>query len=171
MGFPLPPDARVVDDFELVKGIDEMIRNSLPIGDLTKPVDEGEWMKSETVGGVTKAAKIIAADDLASPAMGARVSWTRYREGDASAGQGDAVATGTVDLLSGTYQAKTKLFNTGSGALDPGNLLVAVFDGTQDGGVLDAVPVGSATVRQLQAVVGRLLEVAAGVLHFESPGL
>ena len=170
MGFPVPPDARATGDFELVKGIDEMIRNSLPIGDLTKPVDEGEWMKTETAGGVTKAAKIVGGDDLTSPAIGARVSWTRYRQGDASAGQGDAVATGTVDLLSGNYQAKTKLFNTG-GSLALGELLVAVYDAGQDGGILDTVPVGSATVRQLQAVVGRLLEVAAGVLHFESPGL
>ena len=171
MTFPVPPDARVENDFELVKGIDEMIRNSLPIGDLTKPVDEGEWMKRDIVGGVVAAGKIVIAEDIVTPALGAGVSWTRYRPGDASNGQGDALATGTVDLISGNYQAKTKLYNTGSGSLAPGNLLVPIYDAGQLGGILDAVAPAAMTIRQLQSVVGRIIEVAAGVLHYESPGL
>ena len=145
MAFPVPPDARATGNFELVRGLDEMIRQSMALADEAAPVDEGEWMKPATSGGVTKAAK--------------------------SVGQSDAMATKSVDLLSGSYQAKTKLYNTASGVLAPGNLLVAVYDATQEGGILDAVDPSTATVRQLQAVVGRIIEVASGVMHYEAPGL
>lgn len=167
MAFPVPSDARAVKDFELVKGINEALRTSLVIGDLTKPIDVGEWMK---VGAGATAAKLATGvDTLAAPAMGAKVSWTRYRQNDPSGGQGDALATSQVDLLSGNYQAKTKLFVTGS-TYNPGDLLVAVFDVTQAGGILDAVN-GTATARQIQAAVGRVISLANGVLHYEAPAL
>ena len=170
MAFPVPKDVRVVRDFELVLGQDELLRQSMQIDDLTKPIDVGEWMKPVTSGGITKAAKLATGvDTLAAPAKGAKVSWTRYRQDDASGGQADVLATSAVDLLSGTYQAKTKLYNTGSGVLAPGNLLVAIFDATQAGGILDAVDPSAVTVAQLQGAVGRILEVAGGVLHYESP--
>jgi len=169
MAFPVPKDVRTTRDFELVFGQDELLRQSMPIADLAAPLDVGEWVKLATSGGATKAAKLTAGSTLAAPAMGARVCWTRYRTGDASGGQSDALATGTCDILSGTYQAKTKLYNTG-GTFAPGSLLVATFDAVNSRGYLDAV-VGTATLAQLQAVVGRCIEVAAGVLHYESPGL
>ena len=171
MTFPVPKDVRTTRDFELIFGQDELLRQSMPIADLTKPVDVGEWMKPVTSGGLTKAAKLDAGDTLAAPALGARVSWTRYRQGDMTNGQSDAVATGTLDILSGTYQAKTKLYDTASVLFAPGRLLVAKHDGVNDRGFLDALDPAAATVRQLQAVVGRCIEVAAGVLHYESPGL
>jgi hypothetical protein len=172
MAFPVPKDVRTVRDFELVLGQDELLRQPMPINDLTKPIDCGEWVKPVTSGGVTKASKLIAGTDtLAAPALGARASWTRYRQNDASQGQADVLATGKIDILSGTYQAKTKIYDTASVLFAPGRLLVAKHDAVTDRGFLDALDPAAATVRQLQAVVGRVIEVAGGVLHYESPGL
>jgi hypothetical protein len=171
MAFPVPKDVRTIRDFSLVMGQDELLRQSMALVDLTKPVDVGEWVKPATSGGFTKAAKLAAGDTLAAPALGARVSWTRYRQGDSNNGQSDAVATGTIDILSGTYQAKTKIYDTASVLFAPGRLLVAKHDGVNDRGYLDALDPATATIRQLQAVVGRCVEVASGVLHYESPGL
>lgn len=174
MGFPVPPDARAANDFSVVRGTNEMIRENLPLFDETAPVDQGEWMKRVPDGGVAKAGKLITAvDTIAAPALGAKASWTSYRENDSNLGQSDALATKSVDLLSGSYQATTKLYNTGAGALlAPGNLLVAVFDAGSGRGILDVLdPLGPPTIRQLQAVVGRIVEVNAGVMHYEAPGL
>ena len=173
MPFPVPPDARATGNFSVVRGTNEMIRENLPLFDETLPVDQGEWMKRVPDAGVAKAGKLVTAvDTLAAPALGAKVSWTSYRENDSNVGQSDALATKSVDLLSGSYQATTKLYNTGAGALlAPGNLVVAVFDATQAGGILDVVDPATATIRQLQAVVGRIVEVNAGVMHYEAPGL
>ena len=168
MAFPVPKDVRNTRDFELILGQDELLNQSMEIDDLAADIDQGEWMKPVTSGGTTKAAKLAnGVDTLAAPAKGAKVSWSRYRQNDSSGGQADVLATGQVDLLSGTYQARTKLYNAGSGVLTPGNLLVAVESGGQ--GILDAVDPSSVTVAQLQAAVGRILEVASGVLHYESP--
>jgi len=172
MSFPVPPDVRGTRDFELILGMDEMLRQSMPMENLAAPVDVGEWMKPVISGGIVKAKKLeTGVDTLAAPARGAKVSWTKYRQNDTNNGQTDAIATGTLDLLSGTYQARTKLYNTGGSFLAPGNLLVAIFDGTQAGGILDAPDPGSLTVAQLQAVVGRVVEHANGALHYEAPGL
>lgn len=171
MAFPVPKDVRTTREFELVMGQDELIRQSMALVDLTADVDVGEWMKPATSGGATKAAKLVVGDTLAAPALGAKVSWTRYRQGDAANGQSDAIATGTVDILSGTYQAKTKVYDSASVLFAPGRLLVAKWDSVTDRGFLDALDPATATVRQLQAVVGRCIEVANGVLHYESPGL
>ena len=171
MAFPVPKDVRTTRDFDLILGQDELLRQSFPIADLAANIDCGEWLKPATSGGVTKMAKLVVGDTLAAPALGARVSWTRFRPGDASGGQSDAVATGTCDVLGGTYQANTKLFDAGSVLFAPGRLLVAKFDTVTSRGFLDALDPATATVRQLQAVVGRCIEVAGGVLRYESPGL
>jgi len=170
MTFPVPKDVRGTRNFEIILGTDEMLRQSKGLSDEAADVDQGEWMKPFASDG-TKVAKIVVADDIDAPALGAKASWTAYRQNDLSNGQTDALATKSCDVLSGNYQAKTKLYNTGSGVLDPGNLLVAVFDATLDGGHLDAVNPATATVRQLQAVVGRIIDVANGQLHYEAPGL
>ena len=146
-----------------------MVRENLKLADPSLPVDLGEWMKRVDSSGVTKAGKLAnGVDTIAAPALGAKVSWTKYVQGDSNNGQTDAMATESVDLLSGTYQAKTKLYNTG-GELGVGSLLVAVYDATQVGGILQGLVPATATVRQLQAVVGRIVEVAAGVMHYEAP--
>lgn len=170
MTFPVPKDVRGTRNFEPVRGLDEAIRESLPIADLAADIDQGEWLKRVNSGGITKAAKLAnGVDTFAAPALGAKVCWTTYRQANLDIGQSDALATGTVDLLSGSYQAKTKLFNTGSGQLAPGNLLVAIETAGQ--GILDALDPGAATIRQLQAVVGRIIEVANGQLHYEAPAI
>lgn len=167
MTFPVPKDVRTTRDFELVKGQDELLRQSMLLADPTADVDVGEWMKPVVSGGVTKASKLITGvDTQAAPALGAKCSWTLYRQGDSANGQSDAMATGSVDLLSGTYQAKTKIYVTGGG-LTPGNLLIAIFDSAR--GVLSGVDPAAVTVEQLQGAVGRVLEVVSGVLHFETP--
>jgi hypothetical protein len=170
MAFPVPKDVRAVRDFELVMGMDELIRHGYDLADASVSVDVGEWMKLTTSGGKTKAAKLVTDDDIDEPALAAKVSWTRYRPGDAIAGQSDALATKQVDLLSGTYEAKTKLYVTAT-TYSPGMLLVAVWDAVNSRGILNGVTVATATVRQLQGAVGKVIEVASGVLHYEAPGL
>jgi hypothetical protein len=171
MTFPVPKDVRGTRDFELWLGQEELLRHSLPLANLSLGVVIGEWMKMANSGGTTKAAKLaVGVDIIAAPALGAKVSWTLFSPGDTFAGQSDAVATGQVDLLSGTYQAKTKIYDTG-GVYAPGYMLVAIYNATLGGGFLAPLDPGTATVRQLQGVVGKVVEVAGGVLHYESPGL
>jgi hypothetical protein len=169
MTFPVPPDVRTTRDFELILGQDELLRKPFALVDPSESIDVGEWVKPATSGGATKMRKLEAGDVIATPARGCKVSWTKYRQGDTYNGQADAVATGTVDVLAGTYEAKTKLYNTG-GTFAPGHLLVPVYDATL-GGILDAPTPGSMTIAQLQSVVARVVEVAGGVLHYEAPGL
>jgi hypothetical protein len=170
MSFPVPPDVRGTRDFDLILGMDEMLRQTMPLFDVAASIDVGEWLKPVIDGGIVKARKLEAGDVLATPARGAKCSWTRYRQNDTSNGQTDALATKTADLLSGTYQAKTKLYNTGGSFLAPGNLLVPVYDAVL-GGILDAPDPAALTVVQLQSVVGRVVENANGQLHYEAPGL
>lgn len=168
MTFPVPKDVRATREFEIVNGGDELIRKDWLVVDTTLRFDPGEWVKPVTSGGVTKAEKVEVADDIDEPALGARVCWTlRVPNGD---GQTDTMATGAITVLSGTYEAKTKIYNTG-GTFAPGYLLVVVFDATEERGYLDAPDPATMDARQLQGVVGRVIEVAGGVLHYESPGL
>lgn len=170
MAFPVPKDVRAARDFELVKGMDEMLRKPLALADPTESIAVGEWIKPVTSGGLTKAQKLEAANDIDTPALGCKCSWTKYVQGDAWNGQADAMATGTIDILSGTYEAKTKFYNTG-GTFAPGYMLVPVYDATK-GGILDAPnPATPLTIKQLQGVVARVIEVANGQLHYESAGL
>ena len=171
MAFPVPKDVRAVRDFELVKGTDEVLRAPFELVDPAEDIDPGEWLKPATSAGATKFQKLEAANDIDTPALGCKACWTKYRQGDAYNGQADAMATGTVDILSGSYQAKTKFYNPGGSFLAPGNLLVPVYDATL-GGILDAPnPATPLTIPQLQGVVARVIEVASGQLHYESPGL
>jgi hypothetical protein len=166
MTFPVPKDVRATREFEIIQGGDELIRQDLSVVSTTARFDPGEWVKPASSGGVTKAAKIVVADDIDEPALGAKVCWTlRVPGGD---GQTDTLATGKITVLSGTYQAKTKIYNTG-GTFAPGYLLVAIFDAAEERGYLDALDPATADARQLQGVVGRVIEVAGGVLHYESP--
>jgi len=170
MAFPVPKDVRTTRNFELVLGQDSQLRQSMAIADTAKAIAVGEWVKPVTSGGVTKAGKLVNTDTVTAPPKGARVSWTNFQPNDSNLGQADALATNTVDVLSGTYQAKTKLYNT-AGTYAPGYLLVAAYDATNDRGILDAPDPGTMTIAQLQGVVARVIEVANGVLHYEAPGL
>lgn len=165
MTFPVPKDVRGVRDFELVKGTDEMLRTSMPIDDKTKPIALGEWLK---MSGTGTAAKVVVADNLAAPALGAKPSWTKFVPGDYNSGQADALATSQADLLSGSFQAKTKLYDTGA-SYTPGSMLVVIYDAANDRGILAPLdPAGPPTARQLLAAVGKIIQVDAGRLWFES---
>jgi hypothetical protein len=170
MGFPVPPDVRGVRSFELVMGQEEMLRTPFPINDLTQPLSEGEWGKLVTGGGVTKFRKLEAGVDLlATPAVGGKVCWDKYVPDNTYAGQSDVIATKLIDALSGTYQAKTKLYDTGA-SYGPGYLLVPIYDAVL-GGILAPLDPSTATTRQIQSAVGKVIEVKDGQLHYESPAL
>ena len=163
MTFPLPKDVRAARSFELVKGTDEVLRTPMVINNKLLPIAIGEWVK---LGAVNDAVKIVVGDNLANPANGARVSWTNYVPADPYTGQGDALATGTIDVLTGKFMAWTTKYNAG-GVLTPGALLVVDYDGVS-AGQLDGVTVGAATTKHLEAAVGRIIEVTGGRLLFES---
>jgi hypothetical protein len=137
MAFPVPKDVRTGRDFEPIE-LERTTRRPFELADPTKSVDPGEWMKMVTSGGKTKAAKLAATDDAASPALGAKVSWTRYRPGDLVGGQSDAGANKLVDLLGGRHAGRTKLYVTAS-SYAPGDLLVPVYDPVTERGVLDSL--------------------------------
>src|SRR5690606_39187406 len=120
MAFPVPKDVRADRDFELIRGQDELLRRSAEMVDPTDDFVPGEWVVPAAGGKVDKTS---SGHTISAPAMGAKVCWTLYQGGDPVAGQSDAVATKMIDVLSGTYQARTKLFNTSSSYLQPGNLL------------------------------------------------
>lgn len=165
MAFPVPKDVRTDRDFTVVRNVAEMIRTSAVLTDPTKNVDPGEWMAIDSAG---KAVKATAAATSAAPLQGARCSWTLYRQGDTSAGQSDAVATSQVDLLSGSYQAKTKLYDTAA-TWTAGAPLVVKHDATTDRGILFPLDPSTATAQQLAAVVGQVVVVPTnGVLHYEA---
>lgn len=166
MTFPVPKDVRTARDFALIMGQDELLRNSRQLDDPTVNIDVGEWLKPAAAN---KMDKLDVGDTLAAPAKGAKVSWTLYRPGNAVTGQSDALATKSVDVLSGTYQAETKIYNSGSTFLQPGNILVAVWDAVNSRGQLDAPDPAALTVLHLAAAVGRIVSVDSGVLTFESP--
>lgn len=169
MTFPVPVDARAAKTFQIIRGQEELIRQSGPINDKTVAIAFGEWLKPVMVSGVVTYAKLVTAvDTSAAPAAGAKPSWTKFHPTSMSLGQGDALATGTVDVLSGTYQALTDHFAAGQ-TYNPGDLLVAIYDATL-GGVLFPVAPGSATDTQRACVVGRVVSsVQGGLLHYECP--
>lgn len=168
MAFPVPVDARAAKNFEIIKGGDEVLIHSMPIYDTTKAIAIGEWVKPVNDGGVVKAGKLITGvDTSAAPAMGARASWTKYVPSDMNAGQADAQATKQVDVLKGPYIANTKLVDSAITGT-PGNILVAIYEAANDRGVLLDIAPASVTTRQLQAMVGRVVGYASGVLTYES---
>jgi hypothetical protein len=170
MGFPVPPDVRGVRNFELVMGQEELLRTPFPIANLAAALSEGEWGKLVTSGGLTKFSKLEAGDVLATPALGGKVCWDKYVPDNTYSGQSDVIATKLIDALSGTYQAKTKLYDTGA-TYAPGYLLVPIYDAVLGGILAPLDPAGPPTVRQMLSVVGKVIEVKDGQLHYESPAL
>ena len=163
--FPVPKDVRVDRAFTVVKGVDAMFRTPAVLADPSVNVDVGEWIALDASG---LAVKATAAAILTEPLQGARASWTLYRQGDANAGQSDAMATGQVDLLSAPYQAKTQLYDTGA-TWTPGAPLVVIHDVTTDRGILAPLDPATADAEQLSAVVGQVVQVPTnGILHYEA---
>jgi hypothetical protein len=142
-----------------------MLRTSVRIADMTQPLVEGEWVKFDAQG---RAAKLGAGDVVATPAMGARVCWTLFAPGSSYLGQADVLATEEAEVLSGSFQAKTQLFDATANYL-PGAPLVAVFDPVNLRGYLAPLDPSTATVRQLAAVVAEVVQPpTGGILWFES---
>lgn len=163
--FPVPKDVRTDRSFTIVKGVDQMLRTPFVLADPTADVDVGEWLAIDASGNAVKA---TAAAVSTAPLQGARASWTLYRQGDANAGQSDAMATGQVDLLSGPYQAKTQLYDTGA-TWTAGAPLVVIHDAGTDRGILFPLDPATADAEQLAAVVGQVVVVPTnGILHFEA---
>jgi hypothetical protein len=163
--FPVPKDVRVARSFTIVKGVHDMHRTSVPLTTPSDDIDVGEWLAIDSAGTAVKA---TSGSTLAAPLQGAFASWTLYRQGDSNAGQSDAMSTGQVDLLSGPYQAKTQLYDTGATWV-AGAQLVVIHDGTNDRGILAPLDIAAVTVKQLSAVVGRVVVVpTSGVLHYEA---
>ena len=177
MAFPVPVDARAARAFEVVLGHDTMLIQSAKPNDTAAVFVEGEWVGLTT--NVIAAAvgpdnwKVLKASGatLAAPLAGARICLTKYTPSDTYNAQADAVATSSIDVASGQYQAKTTLWDV-SGDETSGNILVvisSVVAGVDTGrGVLAGVPPSTATARQLACSVGRIIAVLDGVLHFES---
>lgn len=165
MTFPVPKDVRGPRPFELVRGLDEMLRNPAPIADMTQPLVPGEWIKLDAQGRIVK---LTAADTPLLPAVGAFVCWTLFSPGNAYLGQSDVLATRQAEYLSGPYQARTQYYDP-TANYPPGVPLVAVFDAANNRGVLSPVDLGSATPRQLAAAVGYVIvPPTSGQLHYGS---
>lgn len=165
MSFPVPKDVRAPRPFQLVRGMDEMLRTSVQIADMTRPLILGEWVKFDAQG---RAAKLDAGDVLATPALGARVCWTLFSPGSSYLGQSDVLATDQAEVLSGPFQAKTHFYDA-TANYAPGAPLVAVFDPVNSRGMLAPLDLVATTVRQLAAVVAEVVQPpTGGLLWFES---
>lgn len=163
----LPPDVRQARDFRIIKGLDDnLIRTDYAINSAVNSLLSGEWVGLNASGEVIKA----TGASLANPLQTAACNWTLFARDDTSAGQSDAVATNQVTLISGSYQAQTKLFES-TGTFTQGSLLVVRESSTvSDLGVLDAVAGGSATAEQIAGAVGKVVSFAGGVLTYRSLG-
>jgi hypothetical protein len=165
MSFPVPKDVRAPRPFEIVKGLDDIIRTPALIADMTQALVVGEWVKFDAQG---RAAKLTAADTPAAPAMGARACWTLFSPGSSLLGQSDVLATKEADLISGLFQAKTQYYDATATYL-PGAPLVAVFDSVNNRGFLSPLDPAAATVRQLAGKVGEVIQPpTGGQLWFET---
>lgn len=166
--FPVPPDARAARNFSLI-AMDSVVRVSMPLYDPTTGCVEGEFGKTTIVGSIAKWTKLAVGDAVATPAGGCLCSWTLFVPGDVFNGQADAVATQTIDVLNGYYQALTVQFDSGS-TYNVGDILVPCYDSTL-GGIVKPVTPSSVTTRQLACAVGKvLLPVTNGQLMYESFG-
>lgn len=166
MSFPIPKDVRAARDFELVLGQEDMLRHDYTIATGVTDFDVGEVVKLITGGGEPKAQKLDSGDAVATPPAGVRIVWTNFKAGDSTNGQSDVLATNKVTLLSGSYQAKTKNFLAGT--YTPGFLLVGAWDSVNEKGSVQAVDPASASARQIASAFARVLDLASGVLYFET---
>ena len=162
--FPVPPDNRLGSDFQVTKGWDMLQRTPAKIYDKTKSYLLGEFIKRDASGNALKL--VTGVDVIATPALGARINWTKFVPNDFWNGMPDAVATGQLDLLSGLFTVNTKFFDTGA-TYTPGCPLVAIYDATLGGILAPLDPAGPPTARQLAAVVGTFVSKANGYLTAE----
>lgn len=163
----IPPDVRTARSFRITKGLDDnLIRTDYAVASGATPLVQGEWVSLSATNQASKATGATLADPVANPAL----VWTAYASGDTSAGQSDAAVLDQVTCVSGSFQAETKLFES-TGTFNAGDLLVVQESTTTaDQGVLNAVPVASATAKQIASSVGKVILLSGGVLSFRSNG-
>lgn len=163
----LPPDVRTARNFRIIKGLDDnIIRTDYAINSAVTAVAQGEWVVLNASNEVTK----TNGESLAAPAQNTAVNWTEFVKDNTNTGQSDVVATNQLTLVTGSYQAETKLFES-TGTFTAGFLLVVRESTTTAGqGVLDAVDPTTATAVQLAAAVGRVVLLSGGVLTYRSLG-
>lgn len=163
----IPPDVRTARAFRITKGLDDgIIRTDYAVASGATPLAQGEWVSLSATNQAEKATGATLADPVANPAL----VWTSYASGDTSAGQSDAAVLDQVTCVSGSFQAETQLFES-TGTFNAGDLLVVQESTTTaDQGVLNAVPVATATAKQIASSVGKVVLLSGGVLSFRSNG-
>ena len=122
MAYPIPPDARATDDFDVVRGWENMDRRDLAFSDtlsaspltlaLGEPVrfiagDDGVVKVDNNGGGADYVVGTLAGERPAG------VSWTEYNSVFENGGFPDALSTGKVTVLQGKFSCK---FNNASNA-------------------------------------------------------
>jgi len=120
MAYPIPPDARATDDFDVVRGWETMDRRDFDYsdtiaGDLELALGEPVRFIAGT-DGVVKIDNVAAADYVVGTTTGQRcagVSWTEYNSVFENGGFPDALSTGKVTVLQGKFSCK---FNNASNA-------------------------------------------------------
>lgn len=121
MTYPIPPDPRATDDFDVVRGWDTMDRRDFVFSDTIAGDLEcalGEPVKFK--GGVDGVVKVDADGGVADYVVGeqagvrpAGISWTTYNSDFDNGGFPDALSTGMVTVLQGKFSCK---FNNASNA-------------------------------------------------------
>lgn len=163
----IPPDVRTARAFRITKGLDDgIIRTDYTVDSGVTSLASGEWGSLNSSNHVAKATGASLAAPVANPVL----VWTSFERGDTNAGQSDTAILEQITGVSGSFQADTQLFES-TGTFNPGDLLVVrESTTTADQGVLDAVPVASATAVQIASSVGKVVLLSGGVLSFRSNG-
>jgi len=121
MTYPIPPDPRATDDFDVVRGWSTMDRRDFAFsdtiaGDLECALGEPVKFKAAVDGVVKVDADGGAVDYVVGMLTGQRpagVSWTTYNSDFENGGFPDALSTGMVTVLQGKFSCK---FNNASDA-------------------------------------------------------
>lgn len=121
MAYPIPPDPRATDDFDVVRGWETMDRRDLDFsdtiaGDLECALGEPVKFKAGVDGVVKIDADGGAADYVVGTLTGQRpagVCWTTYDSTFEDGGFPDALKTGKITVLQGKFSCK---FNNDSDA-------------------------------------------------------
>ena len=121
MAYPIPPDARATDDFDVVRGWETMDRRDFDYsdtiaGDLELAIGEPLKFKAGVDGVLKIDEDAVGADYIVGTTVGqttAGVSWTEYNSVFENGGFPDALSTGKVTVLQGKFSCK---FNNASNA-------------------------------------------------------
>ena len=161
----VPKDVRAGRDFQIVKGVAEMLRTSITMND----PDNDSFDQGEVVGINIAGEAVKAAGSVGTPDLNARISWTKYVPADTNNGQTDALATKALDVLSGPYQFKvTSAFFVEQGSAARGDILYGFVSGGV--GKLYNEPAATASLTELApgVAVARVISWDGTTLWAES---